>query len=179
VSVGQAPAGQHWPGFRLYAALFFAIFLLAACATSVRPADQNTSQNTADKAFYSGRISLQVASEPAQFFAGGFELEGNPTTGQLNLFTPLGGTAAVLRWSPGLAQLQNGGNTQQFQSVQAMLEQTTGAAIPLEALFAWLHGDAAQAPGWQADLSRHAEGRISALRSEPAPIAQLRIVLEK
>jgi outer membrane lipoprotein LolB len=114
-----------------------------------------------------------------QSFAGGFELQGNPAAGQLSLFTPLGSTAAVLRWSPGLAELQNGSNTQQYPSVQAMLELTTGAAIPLEALFAWLRGEAAQAPGWQADLSRHTEGRISALRSDPAPSAQLRIVLEK
>jgi outer membrane lipoprotein LolB len=136
-------------------------------------------ENTADNAVYTGRISLQVASEPMQSFAGGFELEGNPTAGQLSLFTPLGGTAAVLHWSPGLAQLQSGGNTQQYSSVQAMLEQTTGAAIPLEALFAWLRGQAAIAPGWLADLSRHPEGRISALRSEPSPSAQLRIVLER
>ncbi len=104
---------------------------------------------------------------------------GNPVAGQLSLFTPLGSTAAVLRWSPGLAELQNGSNTQQYPSVQAMLELTTGASIPLDALFSWLRGQAATAPGWQADVSRHADGRISALRSEPAPPAQLRIVLER
>lgn len=168
----QKPARPHW---RLRLALLFAIFLIASCALPTR----TTGINSPENAFYAGRISLQVASEPVQSFAGGFELEGNPATGQLSLFTPLGGTAAVLRWSPGLAELQNGSNTQQFPSVQAMLELTTGAAIPLEALFAWLRGQAAPVPGWQADLSRHAQGRINALRSEPAPPAQLRIVLER
>jgi outer membrane lipoprotein LolB len=171
--------GPVWPRLRLGFTLLLAIFFIAACALPKKPSGQNGVENTVDNAVYTGRISLQVASEPVQSFAGGFELEGNPATGQLSLFTPLGGTAAVLRWSPGLALLQSGGNTQQYPSVQAMLEHTTGAAIPLEALFAWLRGEAAPAPGWQADLSRHAEGRISALRSEPAPSAQLRIVLER
>jgi outer membrane lipoprotein LolB len=128
---------------------------------------------------YTGRISLTVQSEPVQTFAGGFDLLGTVAAGELSLFTPLGSTAAVLRWSPGVAELQNAGQTQQYPSVQAMLERTTGAAIPLEALFAWLRGEAATAPGWQADLSRHAEGRINAQRNDPAPPAQLRIVLER
>jgi outer membrane lipoprotein LolB len=63
--------------------------------------------------------------------------------------------------------------------VEAMLARTTGAAIPLPALFAWLRGQAAQAPGWQADVSRHSEGRVNAQRSDPAPTAKLRIVLER
>jgi outer membrane lipoprotein LolB len=176
VNAIQRPLGPHW---RAFTSLLFAMFLLAACALPTRPASQNDPENTASNRVYTGRISLQVASEPVQSFAGGFELEGNPLTGQLRLFTPLGSTAAVLRWSPGLAQLQNAGQTQQYPSVQAMLEQTTGAAIPLEALFAWLRGQAATAPGWQADLSRHADGLISAQRSEPAPSAQLRIALEQ
>jgi outer membrane lipoprotein LolB len=170
------PVWQHW---RAFAGLLIAIFLLAACALPKRPTDQNSSENLSRQKVYTGRISLQVASEPVRSFAGGFELEGDSNTGQLSLFTPLGSTAAVLRWRPGLALLQSAGQTQQYPSVQAMLEQITGAAVPLEALFAWLGGQAAAAPGWQADLSRHADGRITALRSEPGPSAQLRIALEK
>lgn len=120
-----------------------------------------------------------MQSEPVQSFAGGFELQGTVAAGELSLFTPLGSTAAVLRWRAGVAELQNGGQTQQFPSVQAMLERTTGAAIPLEALFAWLRGEAIAVPGWQADVSRHAQGRITAQRNDPAPPAQLRIVLER
>ncbi len=168
--------GQHW---RTVSGLLIAIFLLAACATPTRPGGQNSAENAASGVVYSGRISLQVASQPVQSFTGGFDLHGDAIEGKLSLLTPLGSTAAVLRWSPGVALLQNGSNTQQYPSVQAMLEHTTGAAIPLEALFAWLRGQAAQAPGWQVDLSRHGDGRISALRSEPAPSAQLRIALEK
>ncbi len=153
--------------------MLLTIFLVAACATpqranGLKPIESNT---------YAGRISLAVQSEPVQSFAGGFELLGTVAAGELSLFTPLGSTAAVLRWRDGVAELVSGGQTQQYPSVQAMLQRTTGAAIPLEALFAWLRGDAAAAPGWQVDLSRYAEGRITAQRNDPAPPVQLRIVL--
>jgi outer membrane lipoprotein LolB len=151
------------------------MYLVAACATPQRASSLKSIENNS----YAGRISLTVQSEPVQTFAGGFDLQGTLAAGELSLFTPLGSTVAVLRWSPSVAELQNGGQTQQYPSVQAMLERTTGAAIPLEALFAWLRGEAATAPGWLADLSRHAEGRISAQRNDPAPPAQLRIVLER
>ncbi len=151
------------------------IYLVAACATPQRASGLKAIQNDS----YAGRISLTVQSEPVQTFAGGFDLQGTVAAGELSLFTPLGSTAAVMRWKEGLAELQSGGQTQQYPSVQAMLERTTGAAIPLEALFGWLRGEAAAAPGWQADVSRHAEGRINAQRNDPAPPAQLRIVLDK
>jgi outer membrane lipoprotein LolB len=151
------------------------IFLVAACASPQRANGLKPIENNS----YAGRISLTVQSEPVQSFTGGFELQGTAANGELSLFTPLGSTAAVMRWRDGLAELQSGGQTQQYPSVQAMLERTTGAAIPLEALFAWLRGEAVQAPGWLADVSRHAEGRISAQRSDPAPSAQLRIMLER
>jgi outer membrane lipoprotein LolB len=124
-------------------------------------------------------MSLLIQSEPVQSFSGGFELQGNETTGELTLSTPLGNTVAVLRWSPGVAELFNGSQSQSYASVQDMLVHTTGAALPVAALFAWLRGQAAGAPGWQADVSRHAEGRISAQRIEPSPPAQLRIVLDR
>lgn len=149
--------------------------LATGCATPQRAAGGNSIESNS----YAGRISLTVQSEPVQTFAGGFDLQGTVAVGELSLFTPLGSTAAVMRWKEGLAELQSGGQTQQYPSVQAMLERTTGAAIPLEALFGWLRGEAAAAPGWQADVSRHAEGRISAQRNDPAPPVQLRIVLDK
>ena len=59
------------------------------------------------------------------------------------------------------------------------MAQATGAAVPMSALFAWLRGDNASASGWTADLSRQSEGRITATRSQPAPKAELRIVLDQ
>jgi outer membrane lipoprotein LolB len=165
----------QWPRWRLWFGVVCTLCLVAACAAPQKTSGLKTIENNS----YAGRISLTVQSEPVQTFAGGFDLQGTVAAGELSLFTPLGSTVAVMRWSAGRAELQNSGQTQQYPSVQAMLERTTGAAIPLEALFAWLRGEAAAAPGWQADVSRHAEGRISAQRSDPAPPAQLRIILEQ
>ena len=59
----------------------------------------------------------------------------------------------------------------------------TQVLLPLEysafvwaALFGWLRGREGDVPGWQADLSRQGEGRISARRSTPLPTAELRVV---
>jgi outer membrane lipoprotein LolB len=121
-----------------------------------------------------------VQSEPEQFFSAGFELKGKPERGELTLISPLGNVLSVLRWSPGEAQLDSGAqNVQRFDSVNDLMASATGAAVPLEALFAWLHGDNAQVSGWSAELSRHAEGRISATRTQPAPRADLRVVLDQ
>ncbi len=151
-----------------------AVCLLAACATSSKPVALIDSQAN----IISGRISLLVQSEVVQSFAGSFELQGDSTTGTLSLLSPLGSTVAVLRWAPGLAQLDNAGNTKNYPSVASMMQQTTGAAVPMDALFAWLRGDNPTVAGWQADVSRHAQGRISAQRIDPLPAAQLRIVLD-
>jgi outer membrane lipoprotein LolB len=159
--------------YRLFCALC-AVCLLAACATSSKPTALKDSQAN----IISGRISLLVQSEVVQSFAGSFELQGDSTTGTLSLLSPLGSTVAVLRWAPGLAQLDNAGNTTNYPSVASMMQQTTGAAVPMDALFAWLRGDNPTVAGWQADVSRHAQGRINAQRTDPLPSAQLRIVLD-
>jgi outer membrane lipoprotein LolB len=155
------------------------MFFIAACAIKQKATGINGIENSENSGFFAGRISLVIQSEPVQSFSGGFDLQGTTQTGELTLTTPLGSTAAVLRWSPGVAQMLSGGQIQQFPSVEAMLERTTGAAIPIETLFAWLRGRAASAQGWDADVSRFAEGRINAQRNVPSPSAQLRIVLER
>ncbi len=120
-----------------------------------------------------------MRSEPEQSFSAGFELKGKPERGELTLISPLGNVLGVLRWSPNAAELDSGNqNIQHFDSVDALMAQATGAAVPLNALFAWLQGDNAQVSGWSADLSRHSEGRIFAKRTQPAPQADLRVVLD-
>jgi outer membrane lipoprotein LolB len=123
---------------------------------------------------------LRVASEPVQSFSASFELKGRPENGELTLISPLGNILGVLRWAPGQALLDRGKeNIQQFASIDELMERTTGAAIPLDALFAWLQGTNATASGWSADLSRHGEGRVTARRTLPAPEADLRVVLDR
>ena len=154
----------------------FATILVAGCARPV----SGTALNSLKTEFWTGRISLNVKSEPEQSFSAGFELKGRPERGELTLISPLGNVLGVLRWSPGEAELDSGNrNIQRFDSVDALMAQATGAAVPLGALFAWLQGDNATASGWSADLSRQAEGRILATRMQPMPRADLRVVLDQ
>ena len=157
----------------LLVSLLFTTFFIAGCASPPRAADQNDEK----KSFWTGRISLQVQSEPPQAFFAGFELKGNPTQGELTLNSPLGNSLAVLRWSPQEAVLDSGNQIQRFATVDELIEKATGAAVPLPALFDWLDGKNTAADGWKADLSQQAEGRISASRSMPQPRSDLRIVL--
>ena len=155
----------------------FAIFLIAGCA---HPISENALNNQENE-LWTGRISLHVKSEPEKFFSAGFELKGRPERGELRLISPLGSMLGVLRWSPGEAQFDTGnaGNVQRFDSIDMLMAQATGAAVPLPALFAWLQGDDAKINGWSADLSRHGEGRILATRIQPEPLVDLRVVVDR
>ena len=164
------------PRFLLLHCILFAIILIAGCAHPISGAAPDSSK----KELWTGRISLNIQSEPEQFFSAGFELKGKPDRGELTLISPLGNVLGVLRWSPGEAELDSGNQKiQRFDSVDALMAQATGAAVPLRALFAWLQGDNANVSGWSADLSRHGEGRISAKRAQPTPRADLRVVLDQ
>ena len=154
-----------------------ATFLIAGCA---HPTSTET-LNDRKIDLWTGRISLHVKSEPEQLFSAGFELHGRPERGELRLTGPLGAVLGVLRWAPGEAEFDSGtpGNLQRFDSIDSLMARTTGAAVPLPALFAWLQGENATAGGWSADLSRHGEGRIAATRIQPLPLVDLRVVVDR
>mgnify|MGYP001797698875 FL=1 len=85
---------------------------------------------------------------------------------------------ASLSGRPKTATLYSDGESRQFDSLDAMAREATGAAIPISALFQWLHGQDTVVAGWQADLSQLAQGRLTARRSYPGPAAELRLILE-
>lgn len=147
--------------------------MLAGCAQLPRSSPRAQADD-----FWSGRLSLQVHSDPPQSLSAAFELKGASERGELRLSTPLGTTLLTARWSPAEAMLQAENKTRRFPDIQTLLLQATGADVPLPALFSWLKGQPNQAEGWTADLTRHADGRITASRSLPAPAAQLRILLD-
>jgi len=136
-------------------------------------------QNAA--AHWSGRLALQVHDAQAedQSFSAAFELQGSESEGQLILLTPFGAALAELLWSPAGAQLRQGGELRESPSLEALVQDTIGTPLPLGALFAWLAGEQAAAPGWRADLSQLAEGRLRAERTDPLPRATLRLVLDR
>ena len=127
---------------------------------------------------WSGRLALTVEGQSSQSFSAGFELKGAPEAGELSLFNPLGGTVAVLAWSPGSATLRANGSTRQFPSLEALAQEATGAPLPVASLFDWLGGKSTPVPGWEPDLSQVAEGRLRARRIDPPPPVDLRLVFE-
>ena len=128
---------------------------------------------------WSGRLALTVEGQPQNSLSAGFSLRGAPAAGELTLLNPLGGTLAVLTWSPGSATLKSGNEVRQFASLEELAAKATGAPIPIAALFDWLAGKATPVPGWQVDVSQLGEGRLRAQRSEPPPLADLRVALER
>jgi outer membrane lipoprotein LolB len=163
----------------LMAALISATFFIAGCAIPARAPGTNGSDST----IWRGRMSVRVDSDHVtpqpQSFSAAFELTGSTETGELTLYTPLGSTAASLSWSPQMATLRTNDEVRQFESLGALVKQAIGTDLPVSALFAWLAGDDVAVAGWRADLSQHASGRIIARRTQPTPLAELRLVLDK
>lgn len=160
------------PRFRFWHVLgMVALAFLAGCA-QMRPASQQPDQ-------WTGRLALRVESEQAQSFSAGFELKGNAGTGQLSLYSPLGGTLAQLAWEPGNARLRWEGKERQFDSLEALTKQATGTELPIASLFQWLAGENAGAAGWQADLGELRSGRLFAKRTVPAPVVEMRLVIDQ
>lgn len=152
------------------AALILGALALAACATAPTSGPSN---------HWEGRLGLLLDSQPPEQFFAGFSLRGNEHQGELELSTPLGSLLALLHWEPGQAWLRQGEDTRHYPSLDTLVSAVTGTAIPVRALFAWLHGQPAQVPGWQADLSRLADGRLTARRTHPTPHAELRLILQQ
>lgn len=124
-------------------------------------------------------LEPSAAGDDTRSFSAAFELRGNPQTGSLQLFTPMGSSAALITWMPGEATLQQSGGTRSSPSLDALVRETLGTAIPIPTLFAWLQGQPQAEPGWSVDLSRHADGRIAATRTSPSPQASLRLILDR
>ena len=145
---------------------------LVACASPSRIPDL-----AADT--WAGRLSVRVESEPVQSFAAGFDLQGNTRAGSLSLYSPLGGTLAQLTWSPGQALLRSGGKEQTFDSLDALTRHAMGAELPVAGIFSWLAGKPANPDGWTIDAQSRADGRLVARRFSPAPVVEMRLILDQ
>jgi len=158
----------------LLAVLSFAVFFMAGCAvTASRP---QAIESPAES--WSGRLALRVDGEPPQSYAASFTLTGSAQAGELRLTSPLGSTLAVMQWEPGQALLRQGELAYGYASLDELVYAATGADLPVRALFGWLGGTPQAVEGWQADLSRLPDGRLTANRLTP-PAAELRVVLDR
>jgi outer membrane lipoprotein LolB len=160
-----------------------AILLSVLSATGCTLQSEAVKTQRAEVSSWHGRLAVRVeadqVSTQAQSFAAGFELTGSALAGELTLFTPLGSTAAALSWTPQIAVMRTHGEIRHFESLDALIRNAVGTEVPVAALFAWLAGDNMTASGWSADLSQHANGRITARRLQDPPMAELILVLEK
>jgi outer membrane lipoprotein LolB len=122
-----------------------------------------------------------------------FELLGNPSTGRLELTSPLGTLVARASWQPGSVLLQTSDQERRFADLDELTRELLGEAIPVAALFDWLRGrpwaQAASQPlaggaagfeqlGWRIDLSRQPERALVATRLAD-PVVTLRARLEE
>ncbi len=160
---------------RIVAGLSIATILIAGCAVPKRA----TGSNDTNSGPWTGRLALRIDANPPEAFSAAFELTGQAQAGSLILFTPLGSTAATLNWAPGSASLHTASEQRRFESLDALVIHATGAAIPVAALFDWLVGTPTRVNGWEADLTQLALGKLNALRLDPSPPVQLRIVLDR
>lgn len=150
----------------------FWILITAGCASPrMNPVDPH--------AYWSGRMAIQVLKNPPESLSASFELQGSAQSGEMVLLSPIGTTLARLDWTPQRARLVQGEQMLESPSLQQLGTRLTGTELPIAALFEWLAGRAAEVPGWQVDLSAHAQGRIAAERRLPAPGAVLRIALDR
>lgn len=159
---------------RVWASIWLVV-LLAACAT---PAPIRSVSQAPSTKQWQGRISVTVQSDPPRNMSAGFSLDGNARQGELNLFSPLGTTLATLQWNPTSTQWLQGSQQRRYDSMAHLTEETTGAALPMDAMFEWLEGRATPSPGWQADLSALNQGSLIAKRITPEPLVVLRIKLD-
>lgn len=157
---------------RMRCALLLGLALLTGCATPPRPAQ------TAGPV-WSGRIGVQIQSQPPQSMGAAFELQGSAERGELLLLSPIGSTVAQLVWTPQTADLRQGERQWSSANLDDLTTQLTGTALPIAALFDWLSGQATSPAGWQVDLSQWPQGRIQAERQSPAPAVQLKVLLER
>jgi len=158
---------------RAWLALGVAIFL-TACASPAHP----PLAYLPDAQAWQGRLSVNVQTAPPSSMSASFALQGQAQQGSLRLYSPLGTTLAVLDWTATAAHLHQGNEQQRFDSLEALTEQATGAALPVAVLFDWLQGTPSPAPGWEVDLSALAQGSLSARRYQPTPEVTLRIKLD-
>ena len=159
---------------RLYAAfLVSACVLLTACSTSPKRQEYVTPNDV-----WEGRISVQVAGDTPQRLSADFFLEGTARRASLTLNSPLGTRLARMQWDATSATLEAGDQKRSFDSVDAMTNASLGGALPMQALFAWLHGRPDAAPGWELQTLDMLHGRIRARSVDRTPSVQLDLVLE-
>ena len=132
-----------------------------------------------------------------------FELVTDASGGRLELLTPLGGTLAIMVWTPTSAVLRRAsGELQTFESAAEMVQMALGVQLAPNTLVQWLRGEPLDGQpiqgispdgftqlGWRVSSVREADtSKAAALNGYPKRIdlsridgttAELRLVLDE
>lgn len=166
------------------------LLMLAACASqppttqgpiAASPPPAEAGPAEAAKALprhWQGRISLSVHQTPMQTVFAGFELDGDPQSGEMRILGPLGSAAMVLQWQPGKATVSDGQHSRSAPELQQLMQQLTGVDLPIGLLFDGLYGRPITAPGWWIAPNEGRQDRLYAVRLEPLPRIELLIHLQ-
>lgn len=147
--------------------------MLVACSAPSKRQEYVTPNDV-----WEGRLSVQVAGDAPQRISADFFLEGTARRASLTLNSPLGTRMARMQWDATSATLESGDQKRSFDSVDAMTSHSLGSALPLQAIFAWLHGQPETAPGWELQTLDRLQGRIRARSVDRTPAVQIDLLLE-
>lgn len=147
--------------------------MLVACSAPSKRQEYVTPNDV-----WEGRLSVQVAGDAPQRISADFFLEGTARRASLTLNSPLGTRMARMQWDATSATLESGDQKRSFDSVDAMTSHSLGSALPLQAIFAWLHGRPETAPGWELQTLDRLQGRIRARSVDRTPAVQIDLLLE-
>ena len=147
--------------------------MLVACSAPSKRQEYVTPNDV-----WEGRLSVQVAGDAPQRISADFFLEGTARRASLTLNSPLGTRMARMQWDATSATLESGDQKRSFDSVDAMTTHSLGSALPMQAIFAWLHGRPETAPGWELQTLDRLQGRIRARSVDRTPAVQIDPLLE-
>ena len=167
-----------------------ALLVLSGCA-SVAPAERTPGVES-----FSGRLAVHVDADgasAARSFSAAFELEGDATSGRLDLTTPLGSIVARARWTPESVVLATPRGETPYPDLDALTHDLIGESLPVAALFDWLQGrpwpsaPAEPAPagagfdqlGWSVDLAHFRDDALLAAHRARRPAVDVRIKLDR
>ena len=147
--------------------------MLVACSAPSKRQEYVTPNDV-----WEGRLSVQVAGDAPQRISADIFLEGTARRASLTLNSPLGTRMARMQWDATSATLESGDQKRSFDSVDAMTTHSLGSALPMQAIFAWLHGRPETAPGWELQTLDRLQGRIRARSVDRTPAVQIDLLLE-
>ena len=168
---------RSWTAARLWGIAWAAcvsLLLISGCST---PPKAPSAALPVQAPLREGRLFLRVDNTPPTITQADISLQGTPEAGQLTLYGPLGITHGLLRWSPGEAIWSRGQEQLRFSSLDALLMQTLGTALPVPTVFAWLEGRAVTLEGWDLVSLPAPDQPLVARRRHPAPTLELRLRL--